>query len=158
LAGREEHRTNRGDEVAYWLTPVKNNRYDIAERIVLTLVGRKRMYAFGDRAQGRKRLKPGDWICFYAARRGVVGHAQVCSVPEFVANRKLRYLADYPWVFRLDCIELYLDNPNPVLSLINQLDCYRGHVNRHWGWFVQTTRKISAHDFEILTTKRQRAA
>ncbi|MBI4302700.1 MAG: EVE domain-containing protein, partial [Chloroflexi bacterium] len=59
-------------DAAYWLTPVKADKAETAEEVIQTLVGRERVYAFGERTPGRKHLKAGDWICFYATGKGVV--------------------------------------------------------------------------------------
>jgi hypothetical protein len=39
-------------------------------------------YVFGESTPGRKRLKPGDRICFYESGVGVVAEAEVASRPE----------------------------------------------------------------------------
>jgi len=141
------------EEVAYWLTPVKSDEEQTAEEVIETLVGQEHIYAFGERTPGRKHLKPGDWICFYATTRGVVAHAKVVSPPQKKKHPKVRHADMYPWVFRLESIKLYLDQPTVIDSTVRgQLDAFRGRdMDRSWAWFVQATRRISAHDFGILT-------
>lgn len=126
------------------------------EEVIKTLVGKEGIYAFGERTPGRKHLKPGDWICFYAAGRGIVAHAKVVSAPEKKPHPRVRHPERYQWTFHLDNIALYLNEPVIVdTALRNHLDAFRGKdPNEYWSWFVQATRKITEHDFEILTRRQ----
>jgi hypothetical protein len=51
-------------------------------------------------------------------------------------------------------VKLYLDNPIVIdSSLRSDLDAFQNRdPNKNWAWFVQSTCKVSKHDFEILTT------
>jgi len=140
-------------EPAYWLTPVRSDEEQTAEEVIQTLVGQERIYAFGERTPGRKHLKPGDWICFYATGKGVVGHARVVSTPEKNLHPAVRNSEMYPWVFRLDEAQLYLEEPVVIdAALRSSLDAFRDRdPNTSWAWFVQATRKVTEHDFGILT-------
>jgi len=144
---------NGDNEVVYWLTPVRSDEEQTAEECIQTLVEQERIYAFGERTPGRKYIKPGDWICFYATAKGVVAHAKVASKPDLLQHPKVRHSDKYPWVFRLEDIHLYLNEPVVIdATMRNQLDGFQGRdPNKRWAWYVQATRKISAHDFGILT-------
>ncbi|MEE8201008.1 MAG: hypothetical protein V3R29_07540, partial [Candidatus Acidoferrales bacterium] len=98
-------------EIAYWLTPVKSGEEHTAEEIIETLVGQERVYAFSERTPGRKHIKPGDWICFYATGNGVIAHAKVASRPERKSHPKVGHPEMYPWVFELVDAKVYLDTP-----------------------------------------------
>ena len=140
------------NEVAYWLTPVKSDEEQTAEEVIQTLVGQEQIYAFGERTPGRRHLKPKDWICFYATGKGVVAHANVLTKPEKKPHKKVRHPERYPWVFSLETAKLYLDEPIIIDATVrNQLDVFRDRdPNKSWAWFVQATRRISQHDFEIF--------
>ncbi|NEQ39136.1 MAG: DUF262 domain-containing protein [Okeania sp. SIO3I5] len=141
------------DEVTYWLTPVAANEERSASEQIKFLVGEEKIYAFGDKTPGRKSIKSGDNICFYASGKGIVAHALVKSKPEKSTHPKIFNSDRYPWVFELEKPCLYLDNP-VVLDedLRNKLDAFLGRGDRStWSWFVQVTRKISANDFIVLT-------
>jgi hypothetical protein len=140
-------------EVVYWLTPVKGDEDATAEAIVQRLVGQEGIYAFGDNTPGRKSLKPGDWICFYASGKGIVGQARVASAPQKKGHPKVHHPEKYRWVFKLSNVGLYLDKPIVIdAALRSQLDAFQGKdVNGPWAWFVQATHKLSQHDFEFLT-------
>lgn len=139
-------------EAAYWLTPVKADDTQTAEEVIEGLVGKKGIYAFGERTPGRKHLKQGDGICFYATGNGVIANAKVASTPENKPNPAIRDPERYPWVFELEDAKIYLENPIVIdAALRAKLDAFKGRdPNTSWAWFVQATRKVSAHDFEIL--------
>jgi hypothetical protein len=56
---------------------------------------------------------------------------------------------------RLARVFLIVHSEDPVVidrTLRTRLDYFEEREsNRSWAWFVHTTRKISQHDFEILT-------
>lgn len=138
---------------AYWLTPVKSDEVDSAQATVRTLVADSHVYAFGDKTPGRKRLKSGDWICFYATSIGVIAHAKVNSSPEHRPHPRVRDADRYPWVFGVSDEVLYLDEPMVLdANLRAQLEVFQGKdPNKAWSWFVQATHQMTEHDFLILT-------
>jgi hypothetical protein len=140
------------EAVNYWLTPVKSNDEQTAEEVIKTLVGEEEIYAFGERTPGRKHLKQGDWICFYATAKGVVAHARVRKPPLRNPHPKVRDSKKYPWVFQLENVKLYLDKPVVIdTELRKQLDAFQGRdPTKSWAWFVQATRRITEHDFKLL--------
>lgn len=140
-------------EPAYWLSPVKSDKQETAEDVVQKLVGEEAIYAYGERTPGRKRLNPGDWICFYATGTGVIAHARVASKPEKRVHPKVRNAEKYPWVFRLDEVKLYLREPVVLDAAVRaRLEAFQGRDPvKSWSWFVQATRRVSRSDFETLT-------
>lgn len=141
------------EQIQYWLTPVKADEAQTAEETIHVLVGEEKVYAFGERTPGRKHLRRGDWIGFYATGKGVVAHAQVASSPEHRHHPRVRDPERYPWVFPVKDVHLYLDEPVVIdASLRAQLDAFQDRdPNKAWAWFVQATRRISKEDFQILT-------
>ncbi|MEW6047565.1 MAG: EVE domain-containing protein [Bacillota bacterium] len=142
-----------GEGPAYWFSPVKGDQEQTADQVIETLVGRERIYAYGDRTPGRKSIKPGDWICFYATGKGVIAHAEVASLPENKPHPRVRHPEKYPWVFSLRNPTLYLDRP-VVLDAATRarMDAFKQRdPGKSWSWFAQATRRISEHDFRVLT-------
>lgn len=137
----------------YWLSPVKGSKEETAEECIRRLVGEEHIYAFGERTPGRKLLKPGDWICFYATGKGVIAHAQVIAPPERKPHPKVRQPERYPWVFGLGDTKLYLEEPVVIDAATRAtLGAFVGRdPGRAWAWFVQSTKTITDHDFRILT-------
>jgi hypothetical protein len=142
-------------EPAYWLTPVSSDEEATAEEVIQRLVEKEQIYAFGERTPGRKHIKPGDWICFYASGKGVVAHARVTSRPEELVHPAVRHPDRYRWVFHLDNPHLYLDAPVVIdTGLRERLEAFEGRdPTKPWAWFVQATNKISEHDFDTLTRR-----
>lgn len=138
---------------AYWITPVKSDEEQSAEDVIRSLVGEHSIYAISERTPGRRRIKPGDRICFYATTKGVVAHARITTNPEKRSHPAVRDPDKYNWVFELKETQLYLDAPVVIDTLLrNGLDEFQGRdPNKSWAWFVQATRSVTQHDFRILT-------
>ena len=141
------------EETSYWLTPVKGGEDRTAEDEIKVLVGEDKIYAFGERTPGRRHLKPGDLICFYAVGNGIIAHAKVGSKPKKKKHPSVRESEKYPWVFSLGSTQLYLKEPVIIdAALRKSLDVFQGRdPDKPWAWFVQATRKLTEHDFLILT-------
>jgi hypothetical protein len=137
----------------YWLTPVASDEIDNADNTIQYLVGKEKIYAFGERTPGRKVIKPGDWICFYSTGKGVVAHAKIASFPENKIDNRMRHPEQYPWIIKLDDTKMYLDTPIVVdYNLRSRLDKFKDKdLNGKWGWFVQATNIITRKDFALLT-------
>jgi hypothetical protein len=138
----------------HWITSVSSDEDATAEETIQTLVGETQIYAFGDRTPGRKKIKPGDWICFYiSGGTGVAAYARVASTPENAPHPKVRHSKKYSWVFELTDTNLYLDQPVVIdAEKRTQLEAFEDKdPNANWAWFVQSTHQISAHDFKMLT-------
>jgi len=137
----------------YWLTPVKGDEEETAIDCIQNLVVKHGIYAFGERTPGRRHVKQGDWICFYANGKGVVAHASVSAAPENKPDQRVRHPQDYPYTFHVQDQRFYAENPVVVDATVRQqLDAFRGRdPDKSWAWFVQATRKITEHDFRVLT-------
>lgn len=108
-------------------------------------------YAVSEKSPGRK-VKPGDWICFYATATGVVAHARVRSSPVQKHHPLVRHPEKYPYVFEVDSVSIYTENP-VVLSaeLRAKLDAFQERdSSKRWAWFVQGTGRVIKHDFMLL--------
>jgi hypothetical protein len=141
--------------INFWLTPVKSYDDETAEECIAELVGKEHYYAFGPRTAGRKHMKAGDHIGFYATTKGIVAHATLSSPPQIRPRPDGSTCEDFPWVCSLKDASLYLDKPVALdAKLRQQLDAFKGrNPEQGWAWFVQATRKVSPHDFDLMTLR-----
>lgn len=136
----------------YLLTPVADDKASTARAIIRELLD-SGQYVFGERTPGRKSLKPGDRIAFYETGVGVVAEAEVASAPEKRPVEGLRHPDRYPWAFRVTRPRYFYESPVVIdAALRAQLEAFAGRgPGAPWAWFVQSTRVVSRHDFELLT-------
>ena len=141
------------NDVIFWLSPVKSHDEETAEQCINRLVGKGNYYAFGVKTPGRKRMKSGDRIAFYATTTGVVAHATLSSAPKKTPRPDGTTVDEYPWVSLVKDAQLYVDTPVAIdAKLRQQLDAFKGrNPDKGWAWFVQSTHKVSPHDFGVLT-------
>jgi hypothetical protein len=140
------------EKPSFLMTPVTDDEDGSAQEIIRTLL-ESGWYVLGDKAQGRKRLKSGDHICFYQSGLGVVAEAEVAASPERKAIPHVRHPDKYPWAFKVKAPRFFFDAPIVIdASLRSRLDAFKdGDSNAAWGWFVVTTRLLSEHDFLLRT-------
>lgn len=146
-------------ERMYLLTPVSEGAETTAKGAIAGLLNAG-WYVFGDKTPGRKRLKPGDRICFYESGVGVVAEAEVASVPERkppAAKGIVKNLEEFPWSFRLTNARFFFDVPVAIdADLRTKLDAFaKRDSSQSWSWFVQCTRVVNEHDFAVLTGKSE---
>ena len=143
----------------FLITPVSNKSEMTAKDAILGLL-QAGWYVFGESTPGRKRLKPGDRMCFYESGVGVVAEAEVASRPEKkppIVGGFARNLDDYPWSFRVTNPRFFFDYPIVIdSSTRSKMDAFTGRdLQSSWSWFVQGTRSLSEHDFLLLTGHQQ---
>jgi hypothetical protein len=148
-----------GKASSFWLSPVASDEEEDHVEVVEKLLG-EGIYAFGENTQGRKVIKPGDWICFYASRLGVVAHAKVKSRPHNAPHNLVRHKEKYPWTFQVEETAIYTESPVMIDETTRaRLDAFKGRdPAKAWAWFVQGTGRISEHDFQILTRQEKRVS
>ena len=116
------------------------------------------MWGLGQRTGYRKSFRPGDRLCFYAVRIGIVVECTVVS-PAFDLNRKEspKPHLDVPYGIRLKDVRWFEDTPVVLTREVrNELSAFQGRdLNKGWAWFVQGTSKLTAEDFELLTGQRK---
>jgi len=149
---RRVSETGQEESTMYLLTPVASDEGVGAEEIIRSLLDQG-VYVFGDRTPGRTELKPGDKIAFYESGNGVVACAEVASRPERKPVHFAKRPDKFPWSFKVRNVRYFFDDPVVIdASVRSRLDRFADKDPQGaWGWFVQGTRRISQHDFRILT-------
>lgn len=137
--------------ISYWIIPTDAAYDEGTVKFFRKIVSEMNVFGFRSTRVG-KGLKGGDRLCFYAGPKGIIADARAASPisydPKLISSL-------YPYVFRIENVSLYLENPIKMDSSIRRvLDAFRGKdAEGQWAWFVQTAHKISEHDFRILTNR-----
>jgi len=131
---------------SYWIISV--SQADSINR----LIKNENVWAFGQNTGGRRSLKPGDYVCFYLSKKGIVAHARARTSPMYYLHEKVNTPEKYPWVFELSDIDVYLSSPTVLdKEKRQQLDGFRGKdPGAQWGWFVQGAHTVTQNDFYKL--------
>lgn len=112
----------------------------------------KGLWGLGQRTGYRKSFAPGDRVCFYAARTGVVAEATVASPCFDLSKRQNPSRVDVPYAMRLENVHWFDDPMELTTEVRGQLDAFEGRdLDKGWAWFVQGTSKLTEHDFGLLT-------
>jgi hypothetical protein len=110
----------------------------------------KGMWGLGRRTGYRKTFAPGDRLCFYAARIGVVAECVAVS-PAFELDRKQspKPKLNVPYGIRLADLRWFESTPVVLTSEVRaELSAYEGRdLSKGWAWFVQGTSKLTPEDF-----------
>lgn len=137
------------EERSYYLLPVKNEEEKTAEQILENLLGQE-IWGLGKGTPYRKEFEPGDKLCFYAVRTGIMATATVKSKAREETHPAITK-DEYPFVIDVGDVE-WLDKPIELTEEIRgQLSAFEDKdPSGSWGWFVQGTSKLTKKDFRIL--------
>lgn len=106
---REEgRRRSAADEVrpAFWVAVISGDAMVSPERWLASVIADRHVLAVSDGDEMRGHGSPGDWVCFFLANKGIVGHAQLASVVERAAS-VVRHGEQFGQVYRLAHLTLY---------------------------------------------------
>jgi hypothetical protein len=149
------HRRDRQQGPSYWLVPASGHQGLTSVQSLQAWLSQD-MWGFWESTAGRKAIRPGDWIAFYAVKSGVVAYARVSGLPDTLVSSaewpepvpqevpvyKVP-LADVTWLPKAISI---------TVSKRAELDAFKGrNVKGNWAWLVQTARRLSDMDFLRLT-------
>lgn len=136
----------------FLITPVSDREEAPGDQVIRKLL-ESGWYVFGESTAGRKHLKPGDHVCFYWSKIGVVAEAEVASVPEKRRLPQVQEPERFPWAFKVRAPRFFFDEPVVIdAARRSQLDAFKGRdAEGSWSWLVQGTRRVTEHDFKVLT-------
>jgi len=115
------------------------------------------MWGLGQRTGYRRAFRPGDRLCFYAARIGVVVECTAISAAfPLDPNQSPKPKLMVPYGIRLKDVRWFEDAPVALtLEVRAKLSAFQGRdLTKGWAWFVQGTSKLTRGDFELLTGRR----
>jgi hypothetical protein len=145
------------DASHYWLIPA-GQRHGMSAADHLKVWLDRGFWGFGESTPGRKRLRVGDWVCFYAAKQAeVLAYARMAGLADVLLTAE-EWPESSPMDDRIYKVPLEAITwvPTPVkldAATRGSLDAYAGRDAKAftWGFFVQTTRRLTHADFERLT-------
>lgn len=121
-------------------------------------------WGFAKSTAGRKHLQTGDYVCFYVRKLGISASARIDGTPDTVVTPD-EWPEPSPPTHEVYKVPLryisWLPAPRPLTQPIRaQMEWFQQHDpdTSNFGYFVQTTRSLSPHDFAVLTAEGQTAA
>jgi hypothetical protein len=91
---------------AFWVAVISGDALVTPERWLASVIADRHVLAVCDGDQVNGHGSPGDWVCFFLANKGIVGHAQLASVVEQRAT-VVRQSEKFGQVYRLANLTLY---------------------------------------------------
>jgi hypothetical protein len=157
----ESEREPGREGINYYLLPAADSEdgTPVLENLHLWLD--QGMWGLGQRTGYRKSFRPGDRLCFYAVRIGVVVECRVASSAyPLESSKSPKPDLKIPYGMALEDVRWFEDKPVQFTSDVRaELSAFRGRdLNKGWAWFVQGTSKLTEDDFELLTGRRAPAA
>ena len=106
LAEVESQPVDDDPRPAYWVAIVNGDSTVTPDRWLTSVIAERQVLALGGGDQGRDFGSPGDWVCFFLANRGIVGHAQLGYIVDDGAS-VVRQGEKFGRVYRLAHLTLY---------------------------------------------------
>ena len=95
-----------GPQPAYWVAIISGDTTVTPDRWLTSVIADRHMLGVWDAEEGRGRGSPGDWVCFFLANKGIVGHAQLAYVVEDGAS-VMRHGEKFGQVYQLAHVTIY---------------------------------------------------
>lgn len=147
----------------YWMVPAKGTNDGKPPVVQLHRWLDQGFWGVYKSTSGRTHFRPGDYICFYANQAGVVAIARIKGLADAPVQES-EWPEPMPYdnsVYKVPLKEVsWLEQPRPITSQVRaQLDAFKGKdpESGKWSWLVQSTSKLSAHDFDVLTAGKAAA-
>lgn len=138
----------------YWITTITDKKQFTAEEALNELLIKRGIYAFGEDTPGKNQIKPGDHICMYMTQRGIAAEATVASYPRYDANKIIKGFEEYPLLFKVKDVKIYIETPLPVnKEFEEELEYFNEHPRSNIGLFLQSAHKITKKDYKTLTQR-----
>jgi len=141
--------------VSYWLLPAHSKVEGESSVEALKRWLDVNLWGMGRSTPGRQSMKEGDLVCFYATKVGIVASSEIAGSTDVLMTA-----GEWPEptpmdheVFKIPLRNTqWLPQAIPVdEALRSRLDAFRGKKSSSaWGWFVQSTSKLSERDFSLL--------
>jgi hypothetical protein len=156
LIARDEPRAPDVQEMSadtnFWCAIVGYDESGTPEQFVAAVIDKRHLFVIDDHKTAEHGLRPGDWVCFFIAGRGVVANARVASITEH-SEALIRDAHRFSHLLHLNDVEVYLNAPVvPDAEIESRLPMARRHVADP----VAPARiRLSWQEFVALTTHRE---
>jgi hypothetical protein len=98
-------------EPEFWVATITGNEASTPEQLLASVIADRHVLAISHAGRLPSFLgAPGDWVCFFVPRKGIVGHAQLASIIEDGA-KVVRDAGRFGCVYRLAHVTLYERRP-----------------------------------------------
>jgi hypothetical protein len=130
-----------------WVAIISGDAMVTPERWLASVIADRQVLAVCAGDQTHAHGSPGDWVCFFLANKGIVGHAQLAYVVED-GTRVVRHGEKFGRVYRLAHLTLY---EQPVVQALRAARPFAvpSAAAPFAGSFLTP---IARHDFMALTT------
>lgn len=142
---------------AYWIMPAGPGKDKSTPVEQLQRWLKKGFWGFGKSTPNRQKLQQGDYVCFYAKKVGFVATARIAG-PADAPLSTGEYPNPYPMpepVYKVPLKDIaWLPAPRSLTKAVAaamQAFDGDGDFAKYPGFLVQTTRRITAHDFSVIT-------
>jgi hypothetical protein len=93
-------------EPAFWMATIAGDEMAEPEQLLASVIAHRRVLAVSRTRGSHGQGSAGDWVGFFLADKGIVGHAQLASVVEDGAS-VIRHAERFSRVYRLAHVTLY---------------------------------------------------
>jgi hypothetical protein len=133
----------------FWAATVERGEAATFQKMIESAVGDRRVLGVAEKGASSGVARPGDWICFFAPGKGVVGQARVSAVAGGEAGL-VRRSDRFSRLYRLTNVEVF-DTP-----IIAEPETERTLVEAHEQSGVSGPMLVplSRHKFTVLTKQR----
>ena len=141
-------------QVNYYLLPASDSEDGLPVLQNLHHWLDRAMWGLGERTGYRSAFKPGDRLCFYASRIGVVAESTAASQAfELDPEKSPKPHLSVPYGIRIENLRWFDKEPIVLTPEVReQLSAFQGRdLSKGWAWFVQGTSKLTEKDFLLLT-------
>jgi hypothetical protein len=98
-------------EPEFWVATITGGEASTPEQLLASVIAERHVLAISHAGRlPSHQGAPGDWVCFFVPRKGIVGHAQLASVIEDSA-KVVRDAGRFSCVYRLAHVTLYERRP-----------------------------------------------
>src|SRR5262249_53178063 len=93
-------------EPAFWIATIDGDEMAAPEQLLASLIAHRRLLDVSGTRGSHGQGSAGDWVGFFLADKGIVGHAQLASVVED-GGSVIRHADRFSRVYRLSHVTLY---------------------------------------------------